>query len=453
MKLFIANRGEIALRIIRTCRKLGVRTVIVYSEADRESLPLRYADERYPLSGSTPTETYLNIPKLVKAAKETNCDAVHPGYGFLSEESNFVKACDENGLAFIGPSRAALEKLGNKLQARASMKDCGVPVIPGSDGALADENEAVEVAEKTGYPVILKAVYGGGGRGMRVADNSDEVRRFFRITALESMSAFGRKEIYLEKRLESPRHVEIQAIADRHGKVVSLGERECSIQRRHQKLLEEAPSVALDAGQRDKLNDAAAKGLKAAGYTNAGTVEFLLEKTGRFYFLEVNKRLQVEHLVSELTTRIDIVEEQLKVASNDSLELSQNEVRINGWAINCRINAEDPRANFVPSPGTVIRFHPPTGPGVRIDSALFSGCIVPEYYDSLIAKLATWGVNRSDAIKRMKVALDETEIIGLPTTIPLHRELMRDERFVRGDFDTTYLNTVLAASELNHSTI
>ena len=443
MKLFIANRGEIALRIIRTCRKLGVRTVLVYSEPDRDSLPLRYADERYPLPGSTPAETYLNIPKLVNAAKDTNCDAVHPGYGFLSEESNFVKACDENGLAFIGPSSAALEKLGNKLQARMTMKSCGVPVIPGSDVTLADEHEAVELAEQIGYPVILKAVYGGGGRGMRVARDAEEVCRFFRITKLESTSAFGRKEIYIEKRLESPRHVEIQAIADRHGKAVSLGERECSIQRRYQKLLEEAPSAALDADQRDKLNHAAMKGLTAAGYTNAGTVEFLLEKTGRFYFLEVNKRLQVEHLVSELTTGIDLVEEQLKVASNETLELSQNEIRVNGWAINCRINAEDPRANFVPSPGTVIRYHPPTGPGVRIDSALFSGCNVPEYYDSLIAKLATWGVNRSDAIQRMKIALDETEIIGIPTTIPLHRELMRDETFVRGNFDTTYLNEFL----------
>ena len=443
MKLFIANRGEIALRIIRTCRKLGVRTVLVYSEADRESLPLRYADERYPLPGSAPTETYLNIPKLVNAAKDTHCDAVHPGYGFLSEESNFVKACDQNGLAFIGPSSAALEKLGNKLQARKTMKECGVPVIPGSDGALADEHEAVETSEQIGYPVILKAVFGGGGRGMRVARDAEEVRRFFRITTLESASAFGRKDIYIERRLESPRHVEIQAIADRHGKIVSLGERECSIQRRHQKLLEEAPSVALDADLRDQLNHAAVKGLSAAGYTNAGTVEFLLEKTGRFYFLEVNKRLQVEHLVSELTTRIDLVEEQLKVVSNESLDLSQNEIRVNGWAMNCRINAEDPRANFVPTPGTIIRYHPPTGPGVRIDSALFSGCNVPEYYDSLIAKLATWGVNRSDAIQRMKIALDETEIIGVPTTIPLHRELMRDARFVHGNFDTTYLNEFL----------
>ncbi len=283
----------------------------------------------------------------------------------------------------------------------------------------------------------------GAEDGMRVASDPEQVRRFFRITTLESASAFGRKEIYIEKRLESPRHVEIQAIADRHGKVVSLGERECSIQRRHQKLLEEAPSMALDGDQRDKLNDAAVKGLSTAGYTNAGTVEFLLEKTGKFYFLEVNKRLQVEHLVSELTTRIDLVEEQLKVASNESLELSQNEIRVNGWAINCRINAEDPRANFVPSPGTVIRYHAPHGPGVRMDSALFSGCSVPEYYDSLIAKLATWGVNRSDAIQRMKVALDETEIIGVPTTISLHRELMRDEMFERGKFDTTYLSEFL----------
>jgi acetyl-CoA carboxylase biotin carboxylase subunit len=443
MKLFIANRGEIALRIIRTCRKLGIRTVLVYSEADRESLPIRYADERYPLPGSAPAETYLNIQKIVKAAKDTNCDAVHPGYGFLSEEANFVNACEENGLTFIGPSSTSLKKLGNKLQARMTMRDSGIPVIPGSDGALRDEDEAVSVAEEVGFPVILKAVYGGGGRGLRVAGDANQVRRFYRITRLESISAFGREEIYIEKRLENPRHVEIQAIADEYGKVVSLGERECSIQRRHQKLLEEAPSVALDEKLRAKLNDAAKKGLSAAGYTNAGTVEFLLERTGRFYFLEVNKRLQVEHLVTELTTRIDIVEEQLKVASDQSLELSQNEVHVSGWAINCRINAEDPRENFVPCPGTVIRYHPPTGPGVRIDSALFSGCSVPEYYDSLIAKLATWGANRLEAIQRMKVALDELEIIGIPTTMALHRELMHDDGFVRGNFDTTYLNGFL----------
>jgi acetyl-CoA carboxylase biotin carboxylase subunit len=402
---------------------------------------MRYADERYPLGGSMPAETYLNIPKLVKGASDTECDAVHPGYGFLSEDSNFVRACEENGLNFVGPSSRTLAKLGNKLQARVVMRECGVPVIPGSDGTLADEDEAVSVAEKIGYPVIIKAVYGGGGRGMRIARDASEVHRFFRITKLEAASAFGRGEIYVEKRLTNPRHVEIQAIADNHGKIISLGERECSIQRRHQKLLEEAPSVALDDQLRCKLNDAAIQGLRAAGYTNAGTVEFLLEKSGAFYFLEVNKRLQVEHLVTELTTGLDIVEEQLNVAANAPLGISQNEIRIAGWAINCRINAEDPREGFVPIPGTVIHYHPPTGPGVRIDSALFSGCTVPEYYDSLIAKLATCGASRNEAIQRMKIALEETEIIGIPTTVPLHRELMRDDDFVHGNFDTTFLDT------------
>ena len=440
MKLFIANRGEIALRIIRTCRKLGVHTVLAHSEADRESLPMRYADERCPLGGSTPAETYLNIPKLVKSARDTECDAVHPGYGFLSEDPNFVKACEENGLNFVGPSSRTLAKLGNKLQARSEMEECGVPVIPGSNGTVANEDDAVSVAEKIGYPVIIKAVYGGGGRGMRIARDRSEVRRFFRITRLEAASAFARGEIYIEKQLVNPRHVEIQAIADNHGKVISLGERECSIQRRHQKLLEEAPSVALDEQLRHKLNDAATRGLSAAGYTNAGTVEFLLEKGGAFYFLEVNKRLQVEHLVTELTTGLDIVEEQLNVAANEPLGLSQNEVHVVGWAINCRINAEDPREGFIPMPGTVVHYHPPSGPGVRIDSALFSGCSVPEYYDSLIAKLATWGTSRNEAIQRMRIALEETEIIGVPTTVPLHRELMRDDDFVHGNFDTTFLN-------------
>jgi acetyl-CoA carboxylase biotin carboxylase subunit len=443
MKLLIANRGEIALRIIRTCRKLGIRTVLVYSDPDEGSLPLRYADERYPLHGSTPAETYLNIPKLLNAAKDTSCDAVHPGYGFLSEEEKFVRACEENRLIFVGPPSVALKKLGNKLQARRAMKDSGIPVIPGPDGALKDEDEAERVADEIGYPVILKAVYGGGGRGMRVANKSEEVRRFFRITRLESLSAFGREEIYIEKRLRNPRHVEIQAIADSHGKVVSLGERECSIQRRHQKLLEEAPSVALNDGIRQRLNSATKKGLSAAGYTNAGTVEFLLEKTGEFYFLEVNKRLQVEHLVTELTTGLDIVEEQLKIASTSALDLSQSEVHVKGWAINCRINAEDPRGNFVPSPGRVLIYHPPSGPGIRVDSALFSGCDIPEYYDSLIAKLSAYGVDRSDAIRRMRVALTEIEILGVPTTVPLHRELMRDENFIRGVFDTTYLSEIL----------
>jgi acetyl-CoA carboxylase biotin carboxylase subunit len=449
LKLLIANRGEIALRIIRTCRKLGVRTVQVYSEPDRGSLPLRYADERYPLDGATPAESYLNIDKLVQAALKTGCDAIHPGYGFLSEEVTFVRACEENGITFIGPSSNALEKLSNKLSARDTMREAGIPVIPGSDRTVNDEDAAVSMADKIGYPVILKAVYGGGGRGMRIAKNSDETRRFFRVTRLESLSAFARGDIYIEKRLSSPRHVEIQALCDKRGKVVSLGERECSIQRRHQKLLEEAPSVALNEDLRQRLNEATKKGLSAAGYTNAGTVEFLLGTAGEFYFLEVNKRLQVEHLVTEMTTMIDLVEEQLKIATTSSLQLSQNEIRINGWAINCRINAENPNRNFAPSPGTVIHYHPPAGPGVRVDSALFSGYTIPEYYDSMIAKLAARGRNREEAIRHLTVALEEIEIAGIPTTIPLHRLLMHDKGFLNGKFDTTYLTSLMPQLKSN----
>jgi len=434
---------------MRTCRKLCIRTVLVYSDPDNESLPLRYADERHPLHGATPAETYLNITKLVDAAAKTGCDAVHPGYGFLAEEPAFVKACQESGLTFVGPTEGALERLGNKLLARKTMKEVGIQVIPGNDDPLKDEDDAATVADEIAYPVILKAVYGGGGRAMRIANTPDEVRRFYRVTRLESLSAFGRGEVYIEKRLNNPRHVEIQAIADEHGKLVILGERECSIQRRHQKLLEEAPSVAIDENARNQLNKAAQKGLLAAEYTNAGTVEFLLDESGEFYFLEVNKRLQVEHLVTELTTGIDIVEEQLKVASTSSLELSQNEVAVNGWAINTRINAEDLRRNFIPSPGVVSHYHPPAGPGIRVDSALFSGCSIPEYYDSMVAKLAAWGRNRMEAIQRMNSALEEIEIIGVPTTIPLHREIMRDKRFIEGTFDTGYLNEMLPRVNLN----
>lgn len=449
MKLLIANRGEIALRIIRTCRKLGIRTVLVYSDPDRESLTIEHADENYRLGGATPADTYLNISKLIKAAISTGCDAVHPGYGFLSEDPAFVKACNESNLNFVGPSETALERLGNKLLARTTFRQAGVPVIPGGDDPVNDESEAVRVAEELGYPVILKAVYGGGGRGMRIAKTADEVRRFFRVTRLESASAFGREAVYVEKRLKRPRHVEIQAIADKRGKLVVLGERECSIQRRHQKLLEEAPSVAVNEDLRKQLNEATKKGLLEAAYSNAGTVEFLIDESGKFYFLEVNKRLQVEHLVTELTTGIDIVEEQLKVASTSSLGLSQDEVKVSGWAINCRINAEDPRRNFAPSPGTIIQYHAATGPGIRVDSALFSGCSIPEYYDSMIAKLAAWGRDRAEAINRMRVALEEIEIVGVPTTIPLHRELMRDERFIDGDFSTTYLNEILPRLDRN----
>jgi acetyl-CoA carboxylase biotin carboxylase subunit len=449
LKLLIANRGEIALRIIRTCRKLGVQTVLAHSDPDRESLPVQYADETYLLKGATPAETYLNIPKIIKAAADTSSEALHPGYGFLAEESNFVAACEENHLIFVGPSSSALEKLGNKLLARKTMREANVPLIPASNNSVRDEDEAIAVAESIGYPVIIKAVYGGGGRGMRIARNSKEIIRFFRVTKLESQSSFGRDELYLEKQLTNPRHVEIQAVADEHRKIITLGERECSIQRRHQKLLEEAPSTALSEEIRQKLSDVAKKGLAAAGYTNAGTVEFLLDQSGKYYFLEVNKRLQVEHLVTELTTRVDLVEEQLNVATGMPLSMSQNEVHVNGWAINCRINAEDPRKRFAPSPGTVIRYRPPGGPGIRIDSALYSGHRVPEYYDSLIAKLAAWGRNRNEAIQRMRVALDEIEIIGIPTTVLLHRAIMHDDEFVQGEFNTGYLERILPRMNSN----
>jgi acetyl-CoA carboxylase biotin carboxylase subunit len=450
-KLLIANRGEIALRIIRTCRKLGVRTVAIYSDVDQESLPVTYADERYPLRGITPAETYLNISKIIEAANKTRCDGVHPGYGFLSEDPGFIKACNEANLVFVGPTVEAISKVGNKLDARRTMREAGVPLIPATDDPIKDEYEAAEFAKRAGYPVILKAVYGGGGRGMRIANSDDEVRRFYRVTKLEAASSFGRDLVYVEKMLTRPRHVEIQALASA-GNVISLGERECSIQRRYQKLVEEAPSIAISEQLRKQLNDAAKKGLGAAQYTNAGTVEFLIDMDNQFYFLEVNKRLQVEHVVTELTTGIDIVEEQLRIAFESKMDLSQNDVHVNGWAINMRINAEDPRRDFAPSPGEIIQFHAPSGPGIRIDSHLYSGYVIPECYDSLIAKLSAWGRDRAESIRRAQNALEEIEILGIPTTIPLYRALLRDKAFNDGEFDTNYLNTfnVKLTSELDN---
>jgi len=440
IKLLIANRGEIALRIIRTCRKLGILTVLVYSDADQNSLPVTYADDTFHFVGVTPKETYLSTRKIIHAAKETGCDGIHPGYGFLSEDASFAKACEEDGLTFVGPSSDSIEKLENKLTARKTIRDVGVPIIPGSDRPLKDDDDAVAIAQSIGFPVILKAVYGGGGRGMRIAKSAEEIRRFYRLTRMEAISSFGKSEMYIEKQLASPRHVEIQALAEKRGHVVVLGERECSIQRRHQKLLEEAPSIGITDILRSALSDAAKKGLEASGYTNAGTVEFLVDDAGKFYFLEVNKRVQVEHLVTELTTGIDIIEEQLSIAFDSHMNLSQNEVKVRGWAINCRINAEDPRNEFTPSPGKVIHYHAPAGPGIRVDSALYSGYVVPEYYDSLIVKLAAYGRNRKDAIRRMKGALNELEVIGIPTTIPLHQSIMTEKQFNDGEFSTTYLD-------------
>jgi len=440
IKLLIANRGEIALRIIRTCRKLGITTVLVYSDADQNSLPVTYADDTIPLVGVTPKETYLNIPKLIRAATESGCDGIHPGYGFLSEDATFTKACEEHGLIFVGPSSDSMERLENKLTARRTMREAGIPIIPGSDRPLRDDDDAVEIANGIGFPVILKAAYGGGGRGMRIATSKEEVRRFYRLTRMEAISSFGKSEMYIEKQLTAPRHVEIQALAERRGHVVVLGERECSIQRRHQKLLEEAPSIGINDVTRSALSEAARTGLAASGYTSAGTVEFLVDNSGKFYFLELNKRVQVEHLVTELTTGIDLVEEQLSIAFESHMNVTQNEVKVRGWAINCRINAEDPRKDFSPSPGKIIHYHAPAGPGIRVDSEVYSGYTVPEYYDSLIVKLAAYGRNRKDSIRRMKGALNELEIVGIPTTIPLHQSIMTEPQFNSGEFNTTYLD-------------
>lgn len=414
----------------------------MYSDVDQSSLPAKYADETFHLVGVMPKETYLNMPEIIRAATETGCDGIHPGYGFLSEDASFAKACEEHRLIFVGPSSDSIEKLENKLTARKTMQEVGVPIIPGSDRPLTNDEDAVATAESIGFPVILKAVYGGGGRGMRIVKSAEETRRFYRLTRMEAFSSFGKSEMYIEKQLASPRHVEIQALAERRGHLVILGERECSIQRRHQKLLEEAPSIGISDVTRSALSDAARKGLEASGYTNAGTVEFLVDDSGRFYFLEVNKRLQVEHLVTELTTGIDIVEEQLSIAFESHMNLSQNEVKVRGWTINCRINAEDPRTEFSPSPGRVIHYHAPAGPGIRVDSALYSGCVVPEYYDSLIVKLAAYGRSRKDSIRRMKGALNELEVIGIPTTIPLHQSILSEVQFNAGEFSTTYLDVL-----------
>jgi len=442
LKLLIANRGEIALRIIRTCQKLGISTVLIYSDADHDSLPVSHADHTYRLKGVALRETYMNLPRIISAARETGCDGIHPGYGFLSEDAFFARACEENSLIFVGPSSASMEKLENKLTARKTMREVGIPVIPGSDTPVKNDDEAVTIAEEIGFPVILKAAYGGGGRGMRIVKSPAEIRRCFDLTRMEAISSFGKGDMYIEKQLANPRHVEIQALAEKREHVVILGERECSIQRRHQKLIEEAPSIGISDVTRSALSAAARKGLQASGYTNAGTVEFLVDASGKFYFLEVNKRLQVEHLVTELTTGIDIVEEQLSIAFESRLKLSQNDVKVRGWAINCRINAEDPRSEFSPSPGKIIHYHPAAGPGIRVDSALYSGYTVPEHYDSLMVKLAAHGRNREDSIRRMKGALNELEIIGIPTTIPLHLLIMMDSQFNAGKLTTTYLDSL-----------
>ena len=437
-KILIANRGEIALRVICACRELGIKTVAVYSEADEHSLHVRFADEDVCIGPARSMDSYLNVPAIISAAEITGADAIHPGYGFLSESAYLAEVCEACHIKFIGPDPNVIRLMGDKARARRAMKKAGVPVLPGSDGPVAGEDQALKIAKELGYPVIIKAVAGGGGRGMRVVRSSDELSKAFRTAMREAEAAFGVGDVYLEKYVEQPRHIEIQVLGDHHGNVVHLGERECSIQRRHQKLIEEAPSVALTEKQRRRLGATVVDAARAVQYANAGTFEFLMDPSGHFYFLEANTRLQVEHPVTEFITGVDIVKEQIQVAAGRRLSFKQGDIEFKGHAIECRINAEDPET-FVPSPGVIHAFSVPGGPGVRVDSYAHSECTVSPYYDSLIAKIITYGRDRTEAIARMKRTLEMTVVAGIKTSIPLHLKVLNDPDFVAGRLHTGFM--------------
>lgn len=440
-KVLIANRGEIAVRVIRACRELGIRTVAVYSEADRDALHVKMADEAYCIGPTASKDSYLNIANIMSVATKVGVDAIHPGYGFLAENSDFAEICTACNITFIGPEPEAIVKMGDKSTAKETMKAAGVPTVPGTDGLIEDIADAIRTANDIGYPVMVKATAGGGGRGMRVAVNDEDLEKAIRQAQSEAKTAFGNPGVYLEKFVEGPRHVEIQIMADKYGNVVYLGERDCSIQRRHQKLIEEAPSPALSEELRQRMGQAAVAAAKAVNYHGAGTVEFLLDKYGQFYFMEMNTRIQVEHPVTELVTGIDLIKEQIMVAAGQPLSFSQEDVQLNGWAIECRINAENPARNFMPSPGRITNYLAPGGFGVRVDSAAYAGYTIPPYYDSMIAKLIVWGKDRQEAIERMKRALGEFVVEGITTTIPFHLKVMDHEVFISGEFDTKFLDT------------
>ncbi|CAN2250409.1 MULTISPECIES: acetyl-CoA carboxylase biotin carboxylase subunit [Bacillus] len=441
-KLLIANRGEIAVRIIRACKELGIETVAVYSEADKDALHVQMADEAFCIGPKASKDSYLNVTNIVSVAKLTGTDAIHPGYGFLAENADFAELCEEVNVTFVGPSAEAISKMGTKDVARETMKQAGVPIVPGSQGIIENVEEAVSLANEIGYPVIIKATAGGGGKGIRVARTEEELIKGIKITQQEAATAFGNPGVYIEKYIEDFRHVEIQVLADNYGNTIHLGERDCSIQRRLQKLLEETPSPALDSEIREQMGDAAVKAAKAVGYTGAGTVEFIYDyNEQRYYFMEMNTRIQVEHPVTEMVTGTDLIKEQIKVASGMELSLTQEDVEFQGWAIECRINAENPSKNFMPSPGEIKMYLPPGGLGVRVDSAAYPGYSIPPYYDSMIAKVITYGKTRDEAIARMKRALSEFVIEGVETTIPFHLKLLEHETFVSGEFNTKFLET------------
>jgi len=439
-KLLIANRGEIAVRIIRACKELGVESVAVHSQADRDSLHVQLADEAYCIGPTSSKDSYLNFTNIMSVAMLTGCDAIHPGYGFLAENADFAELCRACNVTFVGPSPEAINKMGTKDVARETMREAGVPIVPGSTGIVESVEDGMSIANDIGYPVIIKATAGGGGKGIRVAKNEQELIKGITITQQEAATAFGNPGVYIEKFIEDFRHVEIQVLADSHGNTVHLGERDCSIQRRLQKLIEETPSPALDEKTRELMGDAAVKAAQAVNYTGAGTVEFIYDyRENKFYFMEMNTRIQVEHPVTEMVTGVDLIKEQIKVANGETLPFTQEEVTFNGWAIECRINAENPEKNFMPSPGTIQMYLPPGGYGVRVDSAAYPGYAIPPYYDSMVAKLIVHAPTREEAIERMKRALDEFVIDGVATTIPFHQKLLNHEKFVSGEFNTKFL--------------
>jgi acetyl-CoA carboxylase biotin carboxylase subunit len=443
-KILIANRGEIALRIICACKELGIRTVAIYSEADRHSLPVRFADEAICIGPPQLAQSYLNIPAVISAAEIANVDAIHPGYGLLAENANFAEVCEASSIKFIGPQPDVMRLMGEKEKARSAMKSAGVPILPGSDGIIASDGEAVEWARQVGFPVILKASAGGGGRGMRIVRNAEELPGLFRAAQSEAAGAFGNGDLYMEKYVEHPRHIEFQVLADEHGHVVSLGERECSIQRRHQKLLEESPSTQVTPELRDQIGGVLCKSLTAIGYTNAGTLEFLMDQDRKLHFIEMNTRIQVEHPVTEMVTDVDLVKSQIMIAAGARMsDVLQGPIVHRGHAIECRINAEHPE-KFTPSAGKITTFNPPGGTGVRVDTAAYAEGTIPPYYDSLIAKLIVRGKDRNEAISRMSRALEMFIVEGVYTTIPLHRKILADEDFRSGKFDTGFIERFLA---------
>jgi len=439
-KVLIANRGEIAVRIIRACRELGVQAVAVYSDADRSALHVRLADEAYPIGPAPARESYLRGDRILQVARQCGAGAIHPGYGFLAEREDFARSVEQAGLVFIGPRPSAIAAMGDKAVARATVASAGVPVVPGTEGEgdLSDE-EIVNVAPSIGFPLLVKATAGGGGKGMREVRTAEDLPGLLHAARREAEAAFGDGNVYLEKLVPSARHIEFQIMADSHGNVIHLGERECSLQRRHQKLLEEAPSPALDDDLRQKMGNLACAAARAVDYLNAGTIEFLVDSDGAFYFLEMNTRLQVEHPVTELITGVDIVKEQLRIARGRKLRYTQDDIRFNGWAIECRINAEDPYNNFLPSTGRLELIIPPTGPGVRVDTGVYPGFEISPYYDSMISKLLVWGETRGEAVLRMRRALEEYKILGVKTNIPFHQTLMDSTRFMAGQFDTRFV--------------